>query len=209
SGGVDSALLAALLLQAGIPAQGLSVGYDPLTRNDETNTAAENARQIGIPLKITRASDTDISTILSQVTQSFREPLGDATILPQLVMTMADGERVSSIIDGTGADNIFGGMQKFNADRIAHQYLRVPGFLRTGLIRPILNMLPSSRKSALTDQFRRMQKFSYGVELPDQLQKVYWSRFMTRETVEQIIAPTFSPDGQLADQILLGIRDEV
>ena len=209
SGGVDSALLAALLLQAGIPAQGLSVGYDPLTRNDETNTAAENARQIGIPLKITRASDTDISTILSQVTQSFPEPLGDATILPQLLMTMAARERVSSIIDGTGADNIFGGMQKFNAERIAHQYLRVPRFLRRGLIRPILNMLPSSRKSVLTDQFRKMQKFSYGVELPEQLQKVYWSRLMTREAVEQMIAPTLSPNGQLADQILLRIRDEV
>jgi len=69
--------------------------------------------------------------------------------------------------------------------------------------------LPSSRKSPFTDQIRKMQKFSYGVELPEYEQKVYWSRFMTQEAVERLIAPTLNPDGRLADQILLGIRDGV
>ncbi len=209
SSGVDSALLAALLVQAGIPAQGLTVGYDPLTRNDETQAASENAGRIGLPIEVVRASDEDIYTILNKATNSFPEPLGDATILPQLLMTMTAGDEVSSIIDGTGADNIFGGMQKFSAERYAHRYLKVPRVLRAGIIRPVLNLLPSSRKSTFTDQVRKMQKFSYGVELPEQLQLVYWSRFMTKEAVERIINPALSPDGRIADRILLGIRDEV
>jgi len=209
SSGVDSALLAALLVQAGIPAQGLTVGYDPLTRNDETHAASENAIGIGLPIKIVRVTDDQISAILNQATASFPEPLGDATILPQLAMTMAAREKVSSIIDGTGADNIFGGMQKFSAERYAKQYLRIPHFLRAGIIRPVLNLLPSSRKSAFTDKVRKMQKFSYGVELPEDLQSVYWSRFMTKQSVEKIINPALSPDGGMVDQILLGIRDEV
>lgn len=209
SSGVDSALLAAMLVQAGIPAQGLTVGYDPLTRNDETQAASENAGRIGLPIDVLRVIDKDITDILNFATKSFPEPLGDATILPQLLMTMAARDKVSSIIDGTGADNIFGGMQKFSLERYAHQYLKVPRFLRAGVIRPVLNLLPSSRKSAFTDQVRKMQKFSYGVELPEQLQQVYWSRFMTKETVENIINPTLLPDGQLVDRILLGIRDQV
>ena len=209
SSGVDSALLAALLVQAGIPAQGLTVGYDPLTRNDETYAASENARRIGIPIEIISASDEDISAILNLAIKSFPEPLGDATILPQLLMTMAAKGRVTSIMDGTGADNIFGGMQKFSAERYARQYLRIPRFLRTNMIRPVLNLLPSSRKSTFTDQVRKMQKFSYGVELPEQQQSVYWSRFMTKEAVEKIIDPAMSPNGSLVDQILLRIRNQV
>jgi len=48
SSGIDSAIIAALLVQAGIPAQGLTVGYSPTTRYDETQAASENARLIGL-----------------------------------------------------------------------------------------------------------------------------------------------------------------
>ncbi|MFA7408218.1 MAG: asparagine synthase-related protein [Anaerolineaceae bacterium] len=209
SSGVDSALIAALLVKAGIPAQGLTVGYDPLTRYDETLAAVANATLIGLPIETVRVSDADISGIIDYATQCLPEPLGDATILPQLLMTLATKGKVSSIIDGTGADNIFGGMQKFTAERYARGYLKIPKFLRTTVIRPALTLLPSSRKSTFTDKVRKMQKFSYGVELPEDDLKVYWSRFMTREAVERLITPALSPDGHLADQILLGIRGEV
>lgn len=209
SSGVDSAILAALMVRAGIPALGLTVGYDPLTRYDETQAAVENAQQIGLPIEVIRASDEDISGVIDFATQNLPEPLGDATVLPQLLMTLAGRGKVSSIIDGTGADNIFGGMQKFTAERYARQYLRLPRFLRVGVIRPMLNLLPSSRGSNLTDQVRKIKKFVYGVELPGDEQKVYWSRFMSREAVEKMIAPALSPDGHLADQIQLGIRAEV
>lgn len=209
SSGVDSALIATLLGKAGISAQALTVGYDPLTRFDETHASTENARRIGLPIEVVRVTDEDISRIINFTTQSLPEPLGDATILPQLLMTLAARGKVSSIINGTGADNIFGGIQSFKAERYAKKYLRLPKFLRVNLIRPALNLLPSSRKSAFTDQVRKMQKFSFGVELPEAEQKVFWSRFMTREAVERIISPTLSPDGHLADQNLLGIRAEV
>jgi len=209
SSGVDSAIIAALLVQAGIPAQGLTVGYSPTTRYDETQAASENARLIGLPIEVVRVSDEDIAGIIDFATQCLPEPLGDATVLPQLLMTLAGKGKVSSIIDGTGADNIFGGMQKFSAERYARNYLRIPKFLRVGAVRPILNLFPSSRKSALTDQVRKFQKFTYGVELPEDDQKVYWSRFMSREAVDRMINPTLSPNGHLADKILLEIRDEV
>lgn len=209
SSGVDSAILAALMVRAGIPVLGLTVGYDPLTRYDETQAAIENAQRIGLPIEMVRVSEEDIAGIIDFTTQCLPEPLGDATVLPQLLMTLSGRGKVSSIIDGTGADNIFGGMQKFTAERYARQYLRLPRFLRVGVIGPMLNLLPSSRGSNITDQVRKMKKFIYGVELPEDEQKVFWSRFMSLEAVEKMIAPTLSPDGHLADQIQLGIRGEV
>lgn len=209
SSGVDSALLAALLVRGGIPAQGLTVGYNPRTKYDETQGAVENAKRIGLPIQEVQVSDKDVKNIIDYVTQNLPEPLGDATVLPQLVMTLASRDKIAYIIDGTGADNIFGGMQKFIAERYARQYLRIPQLIRRGLIRPVLNMLPSSRKSEFTNVVRKMQKFSYGVELNETDQKVYWSRFMSKEAVEQLILPAFSPDGYLADSLLLGFRAEV
>ncbi|HPR34818.1 MAG TPA: asparagine synthase-related protein [Anaerolineaceae bacterium] len=209
SSGVDSALLAALMVKLGIPSQALTVGYSPLTRYDESQAAEENARQIGLPIEVLRVSDEEIAGIMDFATQCLPEPLGDATVIPQLLMTLAGKGKVSSIIDGTGADNIFGGMQKFTAERYARQYLKIPKFLRVGVIRPFLNLLPSSRKSAFTDQVRKAQKFIYGVELPEDDQRVYWSRFMSREAVDGMIKPALSPKGYLADQIQLGIRAEV
>ena len=209
SSGVDSALIAALMVDLGIPTQALTVGYQPVTRYDETQAASENAYHIGIPIEVVKVSDEDIAGIIDFTAQCLPEPLGDATVLPQLLMTLAGKGKVSSIIDGTGADNIFGGMQKFAAERYARKYLRIPKFMRVGAIRPFLNLFPSSRKSALTDQVRKLQKFCYGVELSEDDQKVYWSRFMSREAVDRMINPALSPNGHLADQILLGIRGEV
>jgi len=209
SGGVDSALIAGYLVRAGIGVQGLTVGYNPPTRFDEAQSATENAQYIGLPIDTFRVTDQDVSDLLGYVIKSLPEPQGDATILPQLFMALADKEKVSAIIDGTGADNIFGGMTKFRAEQYARQYLRIPKFLRRNLIRPVLNSLPSSRQSALTDNVRKMQKFSYGVELPDRAQKVYWSRFLPQELVDRMIALAWKPDGYLADEILLGIRNQV
>lgn len=209
SGGVDSALIAGLLVNLGIAAQGVTVGYNPPTRFDETESASENGRLIGLPIEVLRVSDRDIAAALDQAIKSIPEPLGDATILPQLLMAAAVKGKTASIIDGTGADNIFGGMVKFSAERYARHYLRIPKSLRVNLIRPLLNALPSSKKSAITDQIRRMQKFSYGIELPEDLQKVYWSRFLPQEVVEKIILPAWEPDGYLADKILLGLREQV
>lgn len=209
SGGVDSALLAGLMVREGIQAQGLTVGYNPPTRFDEAQAAAENARLIGFPIDTYRVTDQDISNLLALVIKSLPEPLGDAAILPQLFMTLAGRGKVSAVIDGTGADNIFGGMIKFRAAQYAKQYRRIPRLLRENLILLVLNALPSSRKSGFTDQVRRMQKFAYGVELPERLQEVYWSRFMPQNFVQKMIAPAWKPDGYLADEILLGIRNQV
>jgi len=209
SSGVDSAIIAALLVQAGIPAQGLTVGYSPTTRYDETQAASENARLIGLPIEVVRVSDEEIAGIIDFATQCLPEPLGDATVLPQLLMTLAGKGKVSSIIDGTGADNIFGGMQKFSAERYARNYLMNPQFLRVGAVRPILNLFPSYNENHPHRPGAKISKFTYGVELPEDDQKVYWSRFMSREAVDRMINPTLSPNGHLADKILLEIRDEV
>lgn len=209
SGGVDSALIATLAARSGVAARALTVGYNPPTRYDETQSAQDNTRLIGLPIEVVRVSDQQIAETLTRMLARLHEPLGDATVLPQLIMTASANPVVTSLIDGTGADNIFGGMMKFSAEHYARRYLRIPKFLRINLIRPLLNVLPSSRRFSVLDQVRRMQKFAAGVELPETLQKVYWSRFLPHEIVKRMISDALKPDPYLADQVLLGLRGQV
>lgn len=206
SGGVDSALLLGLAHSLGIPVKAFSVGYNPSSSNDETEIARANARAIGAEIEVAQPGDAELASLLDQTIPAMPEPVADASLLPQFFLARIAASQVGNTIVGNGSDNLFGSLQRFNAEALTKRYLRVPPLVRKGLIKPLLNLLPSSRQSAFTNWFRKAQKFTYGSELPMAQRDVYWSRFMAKELVDQLFQPEIPAAPGRADELLINLR---
>jgi asparagine synthase (glutamine-hydrolysing) len=208
SSGIDSALLLGINQKIGVPSIAYSVGYNPPGNSDETEEARQNAEAIGVKVEVLKPTDAELASLLDIAVLSMPEPISDASLLPQLYLTLAAKHHVSAILDGTGADNLFGGLQKFRAEMLLSKYHRIPKFLRRGFIRPFLNLIPSSRKSKITNWARKAQKFAERAELPEEIRKISWSRFLTQRQVNLILPAEWHGSTRLAEKILLGKINE-
>jgi len=202
SSGIDSALLLGINQNIGIPSIAYSVGYNPPSNSDETEEARQNAEAMGVKVEILKPTDAELANLLDIAVQAMPEPISDATLLPQLYLTLAADHHVSAMLDGTGADNLFGGLQKFRAEALLSRYHRIPKFIRRGFISPLLNLLPSSRISGLTNWARKAQKFAERAELPEDIRKISWSRFLTQRQVNQLLPVEWHESTSLAETIL-------
>ena len=208
SSGVDSALLAAMLKRMSIPVVAYTAGYDQKYYTDESRIATTIARSLGVNHIIDRPSVEQLFSLLKQVISSTPEPLADASFLSQLALTKLAMDSHPVFIDGSGADNLFGGMSKTKAESMLHYYNLVPPSVRS-LISRVVPRLPSTRRWVITDNFRKMQKFIKGADLQDEERQLYWVRFIQDEWLKKILLPEWFQDTDLTSQLLHNTYDQV
>ena len=205
SGGIDSAYLAALAKkQAGLTA--FSVGYLPAYRKDETGAAQATARLLDLPVQTFKPAPSELLDILEAAAPDLPEPVADASFLSQLYLARQAGPQTNVLLDGTGADNLFGGLNKVIAESYLRLLSRLPGFSRR-MLSAVLERMPTSRKWALTDQARKLQKLLYGYGLTGQQRQVYWTRFIHPEILHNLVQPAWLPDRDLAQELLIANYD--
>ena len=135
SGGLDSAVVTALAAQHSTsPLECFSIGFDD-PRYDESAdcraTAAHLAKTAPHGLhhyiKTVQPQDFDL---LPKLAAEFGEPYADASMLPSFFLAAFARERVTAVLSGDGADELFGGYERYRAMKIL-QNLRAftPGFL--------------------------------------------------------------------------------
>lgn len=189
SGGLDSTALMALSSQIGISTHAFSVGYLPHQRTDETEYARLAAGQLGVPIDLCQVSASESAQVVQDALALASEPANDMALVPQLLLARLMTGQVRVTLDGTGADTVLGGSNKYKAEGLSRFYLRIPGFLRAGIIRPLSNALPASRRWRLTDIARRWQLFVAGCELPEDERRLFWSRFFPDWLIAQVLQP--------------------
>ncbi len=212
SGGLDSTAITALASREGIPLCAFSVGYSPTWRGDETQHAVVAARGLGIPIEVYRFSANDMKNIFDNVLFELPEPVADATLLPQFFLARYASRKVEVILDGNGADLLFGGSNKYLVNRYQQFYMRLPRWLRLGIIRPLSFALPSSRRWYVTDWIRKWQMFVSGCELPKEEIDLFWSRFLSQHQIARLLLPDWQEDEDvgkiyLQEHLRLGMDD--
>lgn len=207
SSGLDSTFLLGLLKNNEIPSIAYTVGYNPSTTSDESYQAIRNAGNIGTPISAFHPTDVELYNLLENAVETMAEPCADATILPQLHLTK-NAYPSSIFFDGTGADNIFGGLRRFRAEELVKQYQLIPPIIRKRLLLPLFQTLPSSRKSKFSNWMRKFQKFSYGAELPSELRSIYWLRFLPEDIVQSIIKPEFVSSNEFINEHFISLSNK-
>ena len=175
SGGIDSSIVAALMQQAsrqnGGPAiTTVSVGFPKeLGEFDETAYAQAVAEKIGSKhIRLEVAADPQIPATLEQMMAfSLGEPFADSSILPTHALATAVRQIAPVALSGDGADELFGGYDRYRAMTLLAQWPRLarlmPARLRLGgrstrerwrrLAKAARATIPSERYTRLVELF--------------------------------------------------------
>jgi len=158
SGGVDSALLAALAAEENSkPLRTFSIGFEERSF-DELADARLVAERYGT-LHRELVLRPDAALLLPALADAFDEPFADSSALPTYLVSQLAAEDVKVALSGEGGDELFGGYYTYAADLLAE---RVGGLARVA--RPLVERLPTSTAKASFDY--RAKRFVRAVHLP-------------------------------------------
>jgi asparagine synthase (glutamine-hydrolysing) len=127
SGGLDSAMLLALMKKEGSSRKTFTVGYgrdsDP---DDELEDAKKTADALSAPNCTSRISRFQFEESLSKVTGILEEPVASASIVPMYFLSQRAREDVTVALTGQGPDELFGGYLRHLGVAMGSWWRRIP-----------------------------------------------------------------------------------
>jgi asparagine synthase (glutamine-hydrolysing) len=158
SGGVDSAVLAALAAQETAEAvHTFTIGFAERSF-DERADARLVAQRYGTNHHELLVQP-DPRVLVPALADVFDEPFADSSALPTYLVSQLASEHVKVALSGEGGDELFGGYYTYAADLLAD---RVAPLAR--LVRPLVERLPSSSAKASFDY--KAKRFVRAAHLP-------------------------------------------
>ncbi|WP_051563837.1 asparagine synthase (glutamine-hydrolyzing) [Enterovibrio calviensis] len=127
SGGVDSALVAAMAADSGVKLPCYSVGFGPDFAECELNNAKHTAEVLGLSFNEVLVTPDELLNSFSHIAKSIEEPLGTTSVLPMWSLVHAAKKDVSVVLTGQGTDEPWGGYNKYQVE-VIRQYLNLSGF---------------------------------------------------------------------------------
>lgn len=158
SGGVDSSIVSALAAAHHKNLHTFSIGYADDPFYDESQYAEEVAKHIGSEHHSFKLTRDDLAENYVKLLAATDEPFADSSALPSLILCERTRKKVTVALSGDGADEIFGGYRKHQAE----MRWRAPGPAEKAVraLAPLWRMLPQSRNSALQDRVRQYDRFA-------------------------------------------------
>jgi len=108
SGGLDSSLIAALLVTSGLRPALFTLDFGP-PYNLELACARQVADHLGLPLKVVDARPRTIRRHLDATAAALHQPFGDAVTVPLYLLGKAAADYADVVFNGEGGDQLFGG----------------------------------------------------------------------------------------------------
>ncbi len=151
SGGVDSAVIAALAQREGAHRQHtFCVGFEDPSY-DERPKAARAARQLGTDHHEAVCRADDVPRILPELMASADHLLADQSMVPLALLAREARSSVKVVLTGDGGDELLAGYSTYQALELARLYQRLaPPALRRTLSRAAAALPAGRRKMALT-----------------------------------------------------------
>lgn len=116
SGGIDSALVAAMTKGAGVLAPCFTVGFGGGHRECEIDDAAHTARVLGLPFHRVLISPEQLRSVLPSIVRSIEEPLGTTSVMPMWELVRRAREDVTVVLTGQGTDEPWGGYYRYQVE---------------------------------------------------------------------------------------------
>lgn len=151
SGGVDSSTVAALAVRASSEAvKTFSISFAEASF-DESAYARGVAKFLGTDHHEERLSANLAANLVSEIGSWMDEPFSDPSLVPTYLLSRFTRKHVTVALGGDGGDELFAGYPMYAGHRWAEVYKHVPGFLRRGIIEPLVRLLPVKTKNLSFD----------------------------------------------------------
>jgi asparagine synthase (glutamine-hydrolysing) len=171
SGGMDSSSIVAEMAElSSVPVKTFSIGFGERDF-DELRYARQVAQRFGTEhhelVVEPRALD-----VLPTLVQHYGEPYGDSSAIPTYYVAQLTRQHVTVALNGDGGDELLAGYERHWAARVAARYDTIPRFVRHGLIRPLIPLLPEPRQRRAF--LRRAKRFMAAAHLPVFDRYLHW-----------------------------------
>lgn len=177
SGGIDSSAIVGLMSKEMTqPVKTFSIGFEDATYN-ELKYARIIAKKFNTEHHEFTIKPDAIDLTENLVKNYVDEPFGDFSLFPTYLVSKMAREYVTVVLSGDGGDELFAGYDPYIANKIAGGFQMIPGFIRKGLISPILSRIPPTEKKK--GIINRAKRFVEGANLPADLQHTRWMIFLS------------------------------
>ncbi len=187
SGGLDSALLLALMNEHGNSWPAYTIGYGKTFADDELSDAAESASLLGARHVTVKLDQSEFERSLPGIVECLEEPIAASSIVPMYFVSQRARRDVKVALIGQGPDELFGGYKRHLGVYYGEWWRRLPSGVRS-VIGFAVNGLPRN------EMLKRGVQ-SLGVE--DRLKR-YQDVFslMPGETIDELFRQDFLPEKQ-------------
>jgi asparagine synthase (glutamine-hydrolysing) len=125
SGGLDSTAVAeSASRQSSTKLKAFTIGFEDKT-HDETEAASLVAKSLGLEHYVEKLTAESALSMLGEATEMLDEPLADAAVLPQLLLSRFARKQVTVALSGDGGDELLMGYQHIPAHRVVEALPRV------------------------------------------------------------------------------------
>lgn len=187
SGGIDSSIIVAAAAKYKQGLHTYSIGFKDEPFFDETQYANLVAKKFGTKHTVFSITTNEMLDNLYHVLDYLDEPFADSSALAVNLLAKYTRKHVTVSLSGDGGDELFAGYNKHKAEQRARKRNLVNTL--APMAAPLLNMLPKSRQSGLTNLFRQLLRYSEGVKLGNAGRYWRWAVLATQPEALSLLKP--------------------
>jgi asparagine synthase (glutamine-hydrolysing) len=164
SGGVDSALLLALMNLNGSHWPTYTIGYGSAFADDELEDARETACVLGSKHTGVTITKSEFERVLPKIVAALEEPIAASSIVPMYLVCERARQDVKVALVGQGPDELFGGYRRHLGVRYGAMWANLPSWIRRPVSQVVTRMPRNETLKrgvaslATTDRMRRYQE---------------------------------------------------
>ncbi|HEY7609241.1 MAG TPA: asparagine synthase (glutamine-hydrolyzing) [Alphaproteobacteria bacterium] len=201
SGGIDSAIVAAAMRKASNRVRTYTVGFDGVPDYYEERPAAKAvADYLGTEHTEIAVGAAEALAAIENVFDGLDEPFADSSAIPTYLVSRTTRRHVTVALSGDGGDEVFGGYRKYQGELFAERYRAVPAPLRRGVIEPLVNLLPESKRHPLLEKARRLRRFVAQAGGGAAERQAGWMRLLPEAEIDELLGPS-AARGALAERV--------
>ncbi|MBN2443603.1 MAG: asparagine synthase (glutamine-hydrolyzing) [Spirochaetales bacterium] len=188
SGGMDSSTLVALYskIRGDSDFHTFALTFDDVSF-DESPYSRLMAKKFGTHHHEIMVTAKKVLEYLPKHLVYIDEPYADGAAIPTFLASLEAKNHVSVILSGEGGDEFFAGYVLYAAYKMRNLYRSiVPGFIRKGIIRPLVHMLPVNLNKLSFDF--KAKRFTHGAELSVPVSHCKWREVLSKEMRLQILS---------------------
>ncbi len=185
SGGIDSSTIVGLMRELGAsPLKTFSIGFEETSYN-ELPHARRTAQRFSTEHEefIIEPKALDLT---EKLIRHLDEPFGDFSIFPTFLVSQMSRPHVKVILSGDGGDEVFGGYEHYQAQKVAsYGPVRLAGRLTS----PLINRLPPTAKKK--GAWNKLQRFLQGFEHGTENRHLRWMMFLSQRGKSRLYSSVF------------------
>lgn len=121
SGGVDSALIAAMARDSGAELPCFTVGFGESHEECEIEDARQTAHVLGLPFHAVITTPEQLQNVLPNIVQAVEEPLGTTSVMPMWFLVQRVSQEFKVVLTGQGSDEPWGGYYRYQVELVRNR----------------------------------------------------------------------------------------